>query len=412
MPPLFWEVNLTVEHCRQTSGAELSGVGRCDRVRRLIWYTEWAKRAPTALGWLDVYPQLQKIVSQRMTCRFALLYVALLGCAGTSSPAPSVQSSPGLTSSATAVSANALRGTDCHMHLDQSGLGGIAQDGQRVLTALDGAGVHRACVLSPGYHLAPGCDTPDCAAQQEWTQGQNDWAIAEGIKSERLLPFCGVPIGVSWAAEEVKRCAAAGARGLKLHSAGEKFLLAEQDGATAFDRIVKAAATAKIPLLIHVQHSDGKEVKALFAIATDNPDATIIAAHGIASNAQMLADAPANLWIEVSGIVFAPKEAGAHFVGLWRSMDINRVILGSDWPLLHPSEHRAWRNTLKELSGVDTNQMRRVARLYAKRASQTTESKQPFSESDERLRAMLREWDAFQANQENTGQTAPSTAKS
>ncbi len=21
---------------------------------------------------------------------------------------------------------------------------------------------------------------------------------------------------------------------------------------------------------------------------------------------------------------------------------MNRVILGSDWPLLHPSEHRAW----------------------------------------------------------------------
>ncbi len=140
-----------------------------------------------------------------------------------------------------------LKGTDCHMHLDQSGFGGIAQDGQRVVAALDGASLDRACILSPGYHVAAGCDTVDCAGQRVWTRAQNDWTIAEGAKSERLLPFCGVPIAVSWAAEEVTRCAAGGARGIKLHSAGEKVSLAAKDGGMALDRIAKAAAAATIP---------------------------------------------------------------------------------------------------------------------------------------------------------------------
>ncbi len=233
-------------------------------------------------------------------------------------------------------------GTDCHVHLDQSGLGGIPQDGQRVIAALEGARLDRACVLSPGHRPAPGCETRACPEQRAWTQGQNDWTLSQAATSERLLPFCSVPIGVDWAAEEVARCGTAGARGLKLHSEGEGIALAETHGAESLGRIADAAAAAGMPVLIHLKQSDSQEVSAFFDIATEHGETTFVAAHGLAANATMLAEAPPNVWIEISGIVFAPVEAGAYFVGLWRDMDMNRVLLGSDWPLLHPSEHLVW----------------------------------------------------------------------
>ena len=29
-------------------------------------------------------------------------------------------------------------------------------------------------------------------------------------------------------------------------------------------------------------------------------------------------------------------------MGQWRKIGMERVLFGSDWPRLHPSEHRAW----------------------------------------------------------------------
>ena len=69
--------------------------------------------------------------------------------------------------------------------------------------------------------------------------------------------------------------------------------------------------------------------------------ATVIAAHGLAQQAALLPEAPANLWIEISGITHAPVEAGAFFVPAWRAFGIERVLLGSDWPYLSPRDHVA-----------------------------------------------------------------------
>lgn len=232
-------------------------------------------------------------------------------------------------------------GTDCHMHVQPSGLGGLPNDAARVQLALEGAGLARACVLSFGYKAPSDCTPPDCRSQREATQKANDWTLAEAAKSENLLGFCGVPIMAPWAGDEVARCAKAGARGLKLHSKGEGITLRDAGPAAAFGAVLDASAKAQLPVLIHIG-AGAEEATAFFAIVASHPKATVIAAHFLAQDAALLPKAPKNLYVEVSGLVLAPKAAGAYFVKMWREMGMERVLLGSDWPLLHPSEHLAY----------------------------------------------------------------------
>jgi predicted TIM-barrel fold metal-dependent hydrolase len=58
----------------------------------------------------------------------------------------------------------------------------------------------------------------------------------------------------------------------------------------------------------------------------------------------MLLRAPANVFIEISGITLVPKEAGAFFVPIWRKFGMGRILLGSDWPTmnLNPAKHLEW----------------------------------------------------------------------
>jgi len=51
--------------------------------------------------------------------------------------------------------------------------------------------------------------------------------------------------------------------------------------------------------------------------------------------------APSNIYIDISGLTLAPRSAAPGFVALWRSIGMRRILLGSDWPLLHPSEYVA-----------------------------------------------------------------------
>ena len=221
------------------------------------------------------------------------------------------------------------------------GFGGLPDDAARVQVALEGAGLARACILSFGYKPPSDCTPPACPSQREATTKANDWTLAQAATSENLLGFCGVPIMARWAGDEIARCGRAGARGLKVHSKSEGISLREAKPAAAFGAVLDASAKARLPVLIHLA-AGAEEVAAFFAIVARHPDATVIAAHFLAQDAALLPKAPKNLYVEVSGLVLAPKSAGAYFVKLWREMGMERVLLGSDWPLLHPSEHIAY----------------------------------------------------------------------
>jgi predicted TIM-barrel fold metal-dependent hydrolase len=268
-----------------------------------------------------------------------------LGCQSTppSSPAPSAANAPSNDATSDTVSSatevgdgdGERRGVDVHLHLKPPAI-----DGAAAVAALDDAGLARGVVLSPGYHLAEGCAALPCEAQRAHTEAMNDWALAEAAQAPaRLLAFCGVPWMAAWGPAEVARCARAGARGLKLHQVNAGVSLKDTAAATAFVNLLLVAAKHQLPVLVHVAMDDEEEVRAFFALAPVAAGVQLIAAHQLAPSLALLAEAPDNVWIEVSGLTHAPAAAGNAFVPVWRAMGMQRVLLGSDFPLLSPKAH-------------------------------------------------------------------------
>jgi predicted TIM-barrel fold metal-dependent hydrolase len=107
-----------------------------------------------------------------------------------------------------------------------------------------------------------------------------------------------------------------------------------------FDGISRAAAESGLPILIHIAFTD-EEIEAFFQIAAAHPKTTYIVAHQLGPKMTALKRAPLNIYIDISGLTLAPRSAAPGFVALWRSIGMKRILLGSDWPLLHPSEYVA-----------------------------------------------------------------------
>lgn len=217
---------------------------------------------------------------------------------------------------------------------------GVPQDAGRVLSALEGAGLQRGCILSPGYQKPSGCQSPDCPSQQDWTRKSNDWTLEQARKNRDLIPFCGIPISAAWGKEEVERCAAGGARGLKLHPVAEGLSLKAPQVFTSLQRLAQAAEAAGMPILIHLPFEDA-DTETFIRLADEQPKTIFIVAHQLGPKGGLLIKAPSNVYVDISGLVLAPREAAPKFVSMWRGIGMRRILLGSDWPLLHPAEHLA-----------------------------------------------------------------------
>ena len=138
----------------------------------------------------------------------------------------------------------------------------------------------------------------------------------------------------------MRRCAKNGARGLKLHTVSEDLSLRDADALKNLRGISRAAAETGLPILIHIDFTD-EEIESFFQVAAALPKTTYILAHQLGPKMTALTRAPANVYVDISGLTLAPRSAAPGFVALWRSIGIKRILLGSDWPLLHPSEHVA-----------------------------------------------------------------------
>ena len=280
-----------------------------------------ALRTPGALSWK----------TRRMVRVLISSVVLLAACA-----APASEEPPAVTPEDVPVA----WGLDCHMHARPTDTAG--ETAAEAVAALEGAGLGRACLLSTRYHPPDGC-TEGCPEQQPFTQQANDAVLAEAAsRPRRLLPFCAVPLSREWAADEVERCAASGGAGLKLHLVSESLSLRDSAPAASLASVLSAAGGAGLPVLVHIDDSDADEVRTFFEIVAAAPATKVIAAHQVARNMALLLEAPTNLSIEVSGLTFVTVEQGAGFIELWRGFGIDRVLLGSDWPILDPSDHVAW----------------------------------------------------------------------
>lgn len=226
-------------------------------------------------------------------------------------------------------------GGDCHMHVNPAG-GEMVYNSDRAKLALEGSRLTFGCILSQGYQSPSNCKN---CSQQSFTMQRNDWTLKQAEKHKELIPFCGIPLDFPWTSFEVRRCINKDARGFKLHPVSQKKSLLTPSVMASLTQVASQASAAKVPLLIHVDFDKKAEVEALFNLAKTKPDLTMIAAHQLGRNIAMMIKAPKNVMIEISGLVLVPAEQRSFFVNIWRQIGMERILLGSDWPLMHPSEH-------------------------------------------------------------------------
>jgi hypothetical protein len=202
---------------------------------------------------------------------------------------------------------------DAHTHL------GLDEDGRslelpQLLSQLDGAGAHRACVFPlHDPERAPSYRVP------------NDRVLAWAQESEgRLLPFCRLDPAEDPLAEG-ERCLAAGARGIKLHPRAQAFGF---DG-PEMEGIFALAEAARVPILIHAGRGLPPVGNDLVDLTLRHPDVVLILAHGAICDqgiiTSRLAEHPGVLY-DIS--CFFPLDV----IELLARAPIERIVFASDPP--------------------------------------------------------------------------------
>jgi predicted TIM-barrel fold metal-dependent hydrolase len=202
---------------------------------------------------------------------------------------------------------------DAHTHL------GLDEDGRsltlpQLLSQLDDAGAHRACVFAlhdpervPAYRVP------------------NDRVLALAQESEeRLIPFCRLDPAED-ALAEGERCLAAGARGIKLHPRAQAFGFDSSE----MEGIFALAEAARAPILIHAGRGLPPLGDELVEITLRHPDVVLILAHGAICDqgiiTSRLADHPGVLY-DIS--CFFPLDV----IELLSRAPIERIVFASDPP--------------------------------------------------------------------------------
>jgi uncharacterized protein len=202
---------------------------------------------------------------------------------------------------------------DAHTHL------GLDEDGRslslsQLLSQLDDAGAHRACVFPlHDPERRPAYSVP------------NDRVLAWASESDRrLVPFCRLDPSEDPLAE-CERCLGIGARGIKLHPRAQDF---DFDG-EEMNGVFKLAESAGVPILIHAGRGLPPLAEGLVELALRNPGAVLILAHGAICDqgilTSRLADHPGVLY-DIS--CFFPLDV----IELFARVPVERIVFASDPP--------------------------------------------------------------------------------
>jgi uncharacterized protein len=158
----------------------------------------------------------------------------------------------------------------------------------------------------------------------------NDMVLAEAAETDgRLIPFCRLDPGDS-PLEELRRCLAAGARGIKLHPRAEGFNLDHP----ALQDVFALADYEQLPILCHA----GRGIPALgrhsLEVCSRHPNLRLILAHaGITDLAWIWSEAPAhpNLFFDTSW--WSPSDLQA----LFALVPPGQILMASDAPYGTPA---------------------------------------------------------------------------
>ncbi|WP_433022375.1 amidohydrolase family protein [Kribbella sp. CA-294648] len=205
------------------------------------------------------------------------------------------------------------------------------------------------------YEAAAGLDLRAAAAlvmapkgDLDRTRTMNDLALDLSRTDSRWLPLCSVhPFDEKLALEEIDRVAEAGARGFKLHPNTQSFDLGDPRVA----RVVERIAGHGLPVLFDgYSPFDANQPGKFVQLSVDHPDARIIIAHAYGPRFlelivfEALGRFPGfwtpNVWVDLSfsGNLFAGSPYAEQFAWAVRQVGVDRLLLGSDYPLESPVE--------------------------------------------------------------------------
>ncbi|HYD48941.1 MAG TPA: amidohydrolase family protein [Terriglobales bacterium] len=158
-------------------------------------------------------------------------------------------------------------------------------------------------------------------------------AIARSPQPQRLIPFASVHPEDSDKRDKLRRFAAAGARGVKLHPEMQRFF-PDDDGAM---EIYEECERLGLPIIFHCGRS-GIEPEAVrpyalprwfAAPALEFPKVQFVMGHAGARDADeavRLAQRFDNVWLEITGQGISSLD------GMIRQLGTDRLLFGSDWP--------------------------------------------------------------------------------
>ncbi len=250
-----------------------------------------------------------------------------------------------------------LRAIDTHVHveLDDHGHTSLPEVLTDAATAYFGAAPGRPTIdeladLYRGLDMAAVVFTVDAHTELGHPSISSDDVIAGAARHpDVLIPFASVdPNDGDTAIASAHRLAAAGARGFKFHPSLQGF----DPSDPAFRPLWAELETIGLPVIVHTGQTGigaglpgGHGIRLglsrpilLDEVAAAFPRLTIVMAHPSfpwQDEALAIATHKPNVWIDLSG--WSPKYFPDNLVRYARTLLQDRVLFGSDYPLIHPT---------------------------------------------------------------------------
>ncbi|MEG1743686.1 MAG: amidohydrolase family protein [Clostridia bacterium] len=167
----------------------------------------------------------------------------------------------------------------------------------------------------------------------------NDFLLDEAQKHKEFIPFSSFYpfMNVTEAKNELLRVKALGTKGIKLHPDFQKFCIDDQNAI----EIYKICEELGLPILFHVgdENTDMSSPTRIYRVAEKLPGLKIIAAHLCGYKAWDEAERTiigTSVYTEISDALscLSPERV----VDLIRRHGVDKVMFGSDFPLLSPAK--------------------------------------------------------------------------
>jgi predicted TIM-barrel fold metal-dependent hydrolase len=240
------------------------------------------------------------------------------------------------------------------------------RSGAEAVSLLDAAGIRHGVLLSEAYMFGSPLMAPDKPDVATLTRAENAYNVAEARASGgRLVAFIGVDPISPTAIPEIERWAGRGATGVKLHLANSFFDFASADHMRQLKDVVTAARAHRMPIIVHLRNrfewgatqadafiddvlpnADGLPVTIAHGAgwgSLDQPTIEALDAFAKAIAAKKPGADKLTFDLAVVPTPFTKPDDPANFVGVMRSIGMERFQFGSDWPAKYtPAEEAAY----------------------------------------------------------------------